>query len=90
MTNPIFINPESKKEYTCIGFACDALRSGWEWFAFEKDKEDPNIFFGLVHGFETEFGYFSKAELQENKIPFYENPKDLQGIMPPVGWTKKA
>lgn len=35
---------------------------GWTWFATELDQED--IFFGLVDGFELEWGYFSLSELQ--------------------------
>jgi hypothetical protein len=35
--------------------------SGWTWYAFEFDGEDT--FFGLVKGFETEWGYFSYGEL---------------------------
>ena len=83
----VFINDKGK-EYKCIGWACDAFRSGWEWYAFEK-TEDEGVFFGLVHGFETELGYFSTQELAENKIRFYTKYSDLSSIMPPVGWTKK-
>lgn len=36
--------------------------SQWTWFASEFDGED--MFFGVVVGFEREFGYFSLAELQ--------------------------
>lgn len=34
----------------------------WTWYAIEFDGVD--IFFGLVHGFEKEFGTFSLSELQ--------------------------
>jgi hypothetical protein len=37
---------------------------GWQWFGTEFDGEDT--FFGLVKGFETELGYFSKSELEDN------------------------
>lgn len=36
--------------------------SSWTWFATEFDTED--LFFGLVYGFEKEWGYFSLKELQ--------------------------
>jgi hypothetical protein len=36
--------------------------SSWTWYAVEFDGED--IFWGLVHGFEEEFGTFSLSELQ--------------------------
>jgi len=39
----------------------------WTWYASEFDQDD--IFFGLVNGFELEFGYFSLSELQSVKGP---------------------
>ncbi len=39
----------------------------WTWYASEFDGED--IFFGLVIGFEVEFGYFSLSELQSVRGP---------------------
>jgi Protein of unknown function (DUF2958) len=33
----------------------------WTWYVLEFDSDD--LFFGLVDGFEREFGYFSLAEL---------------------------
>ena len=35
----------------------------WTWYATEFDAE-AGIFYGLVHGFEKEFGSFSLVELQ--------------------------
>ncbi len=37
---------------------------GWTWYIVEYDPED-DVCFGLVHGFETELGSFSLAELRE-------------------------
>ena len=37
--------------------------SGWTWYASEFDGED--VFFGLVSGFDIEYGNFSLKELQE-------------------------
>jgi hypothetical protein len=37
----------------------------WTWYAVEFDGEDR--FFGLVDGFELEWGYFSLSELQSIK-----------------------
>ena len=37
--------------------------SGWTWWALEYNAEDRQ-FFGLVQGFEIEFGYFSLEELE--------------------------
>jgi hypothetical protein len=41
--------------------------SDWIWYASEFDGEDT--FFGLVSGFELEFGNFSLSELQEIRGP---------------------
>jgi hypothetical protein len=38
--------------------------SSWRWFVTEYDGEAR--FFGLVAGFETELGYFSREELEAN------------------------
>jgi hypothetical protein len=60
--------------------------SQWTWYASEFDGED--IFFGLVIGFEIEFGYFSLRELQEARGPLelqierdlYYQPKSLREL----------
>ena len=39
----------------------------WTWYATEFDGEDT--FFGLVHGFERELGYFSLSELESVRGP---------------------
>jgi hypothetical protein len=41
--------------------------SDWTWYASEFDGKD--IFFGLVSGFDVEYGYFSLKELQEARGP---------------------
>lgn len=40
---------------------------GWTWYAVEFDGEDE--FFGLVDGFELEWGYFSLSELESLRGP---------------------
>jgi hypothetical protein len=62
--------------------------SSWTWYATEFDGTDT--FFGLVHGFEKEFGYFSLSELEKVKGPLglpierdlYWKPKKLKEIAP--------
>jgi len=60
--------------------------TGWFWFATEESyKQDsviegkvyPNdtIYFGLVQGFEEEWGYFSQAEIESLKPRTWEIPK---------------
>jgi len=41
--------------------------TSWTWFASEFDGED--LFFGLVQGFDTEWGYFSLKELEAIRGP---------------------
>jgi len=41
--------------------------SNWTWYAYEFDGQD--LFFGLVYGFETEFGSFSLSELEQARGP---------------------
>ncbi len=41
--------------------------TSWTWYASEFDGED--LFFGLVEGFETEWGYFSLKELEAARGP---------------------
>ena len=37
----------------------------WTWFGVEYDGKD--LFYGLVHGFEKELGYFTLSELMANR-----------------------
>jgi len=59
---------------------------GWYWFAFEEVRKqdsvidghvfkDDTIYYGLVQGFEEEFGDFSLAELESLKPRVWEIPK---------------
>jgi hypothetical protein len=56
-----------------LGLAAHALvkfftpDSSWTWYASEFNGDD--IFFGLVIGFEAEFGYFSLSELESVRGP---------------------
>lgn len=62
--------------------------SNWTWYATEFDGEDT--FFGFVHGFEKELGYFSLKELESVRGPMglpierdlYWSPKTLEEIAP--------
>ena len=42
--------------------------SNWTWFATEYDP-DERRFFGMVHGFEKELGYFTLDELESARGP---------------------
>ena len=59
----------------------------WTWYAAEYDPESE-MFFGLVDGFEREWGYFTLAELKSVKGRFglgierdmYWQPKKVSEI----------
>ena len=46
----------------------------WTWFVFEGSWQENGdfLFFGLVHGFEKECGYFSLNELETVQICYVE------------------
>jgi hypothetical protein len=46
--------------------------NGWDWYITEFDGEDTC--FGLVFGYETEYGYFTISELEELRIPQPKSP----------------
>jgi len=57
--------------------------TGWYWFATEESYKqdsiidgrvykDDTIWFGLVQGFEEEWGYFSQAEIESLKPKTWE------------------
>jgi hypothetical protein len=41
----------------------------WTWYATEYDPKEK-IFFGLVHGWDEELGYFGLDELESVELPF--------------------
>lgn len=63
--------------------------NGWYWFGTEQNRvqdtvlagrvyENDPIWFGLVQGFEEEWGYWSQAELETLKPKVWEiKPDDL-------------
>lgn len=50
--------------------------SNWTWFATAYDPEDRN-FFGMVHGFEKELGYFNLDELLGLRVKGLPVERDL-------------
>lgn len=58
--------------------------NGWYWFITEIDKSDPDIAFGLVRGFETEWGNIWLPELKMEAHRIWEvKRKDWIGL--PLG-----
>lgn len=56
--------------------------ASWDWWALEYDPGN-RVFFGLVRGFETEFGSFSLDELEANSC----NVRPFGGIERDLYWT---
>ena len=55
--------------------------SSWTWFVLEGSRQEDGdfLFFGLVHGLEEEYGYFSLFELESVGIsnPFIRIERDI-------------
>ena len=62
-----------------------ALASNWTWFAMEFDGVDT--FFGMVHGFEKELGYFSLKELQSLKLTM--GGIDIPAVERDINWIPR-
>jgi hypothetical protein len=54
--------------------------TGWTWFALEGEWDEEHedfTFFGLVHGLEKEYGYFSLNELKSVTDPRFRVEREL-------------
>jgi hypothetical protein len=80
---PLYTNEEVKDPMIIAKFF--ALGSSWTWFAMEFDGEDT--FFGMVHGFEKELGYFSLKELES--VKFSLGGMSIQGVERDINWTPR-
>jgi len=60
---PLYTNENKTAEETPIVVKFFDPCGSWTWFATEYDP-DTRMFFGMVHGFEKELGYFSLDELE--------------------------
>jgi hypothetical protein len=59
--------PVEKKKAVIKFFTPD---SNWTWYVVEGEREGNDwLFFGLVEGHFTEWGYFSLSELQSERGP---------------------
>ena len=82
---PLYANEDKGLDVLAVVkfFTPDA---GWTWYGSEFDGED--VFFGLVIGFEAEYGYFSLSELKTVRgslgLPverdLYFRPKALEAL----------
>jgi len=62
---PLYTTEHEKDAIAQVRFF--SMWSNWVWYATEFDGED--LFFGLVEGFETEWGCFSLKELESVRGP---------------------
>jgi hypothetical protein len=64
---------ETEEKVVYVKYFC--ITNGWTWYGVEYDPKEK-LFFGLVDGFEREWGYFSLKELEQineiNRIPIIE------------------
>lgn len=52
--------------------------SSWRWYVLEGEQKGTDyIFFGYVHGFEDEYGYFMLSELEEVEVMRLRVERDL-------------
>ena len=79
----LYANDEVKDPMVVAKFF--ALGSAWTWFAMEFDGVDT--FFGMVHGFEKELGYFSLKELQSLKLTI--GGIDIPAVERDINWTPR-
>jgi hypothetical protein len=64
---PLYAQENEKDKMVYIKFF--SPYSNWTWYITEgTQEEDDFIFFGLVIGFEREWGYISLNELQSTKV----------------------
>jgi len=62
--------PKNEKKVIVKFFS---IANDWKWYATEYDPEQK-LFFGLVKGYETEWGYFSLDEMQSVRHPRFNIP----------------
>jgi hypothetical protein len=80
---PLYANEEVQDPMIVCKFF--ALGSNWTWYAMEFDGEDT--FFGMVHGFEKELGYFSLKELESVKLSM--GGVEIPAIERDIHWTPR-
>ncbi len=60
--------PTKDKVFVCKFYS---LLIGWTWYVVEGEEQEDGdyLFYGLVDGFEREWGYFSLSELEDLTTP---------------------
>lgn len=85
--NPLYSHDGEKEKKVIVKYFTPD--SNWTWYVTEGSKREDGDweFFGLVEGFETEWGYFTLSELESAKGPLglgierdlYFNDKKIVG-----------
>lgn len=76
-----WVNHDNPLREATISAKYFAPYTGWTWYVLEYDGQDT--FFGLVDGFEMEYGYFTLSEL-ENAVHGNSN---LPAVERDLYWT---
>lgn len=86
---PLYSQDDKKKDAICV---CTFGIGNVRWYVLEAEKQENGdyTFFGIVTGlYETEYGYFTLAELEELEIgnpPFLMRVNTVQPIsQKPIG-----
>jgi len=79
------------KKFVCRFF--DPI-GNWSWLVAEGEKQEDGdwLFFGLVDGFEKEWGYFSLSELESVELPLglrIERDTNFGKISDHPEWTRE-
>lgn len=73
------------KQVTIQGKPVLRIWESWHaWYWFATEKVDEHRWFGLVRGFETEWGYWDERELKKNAPLIWEVERRNWGVCPLV------
>lgn len=72
---------DASDEETYVTAHWFSVATGWDWFGIEYDEGAREVY-GLVSGFEVEFGYFSLDEFEQ-----VNESKGYEVIERDTGWT---
>jgi hypothetical protein len=62
------------------------VKNFWEYYVLSRDKDDKNLMYCYVLGFENEFGYVDYAEIKPYII---SETRDLTELMPAPNYKWK-
>jgi hypothetical protein len=79
---PLYATENTKGEEKIVYAKFFAPNTIWTWYVMEGEwstNHEDFMFFGMVQGFEQEYGYFSLSELESvvDANPLYKIERDL-------------